>query len=314
MVSLWPWGSGSSDSAQPKPAQPSSTTPATILTNITGTPKSKDPNGSSPWSSSTSESGLSGPLPVDLPPLDVLIAQSDAKLSAWSSSPTILLGVFFATGLGFFWGRYARRMRTTEWITPDWLNGKRWVRGKVTSVGDGDNFRVFHTPPFGGYHWPFKLRSVPSARKELTSETLHVRLAGVDAPESAYFGRPEQPGAATAKAWLTDQILGRKVYVRLIRKDQYQRVVAHVHRPWRFFPGLLYKGPSVSEMMLKHGHACVYEQAGAEYGASGKEGYLALEEAAKKKRIGIWAAEQGESPAEYKKRYAAQSADKMSKT
>lgn len=287
MVSLWPWGSSSSDNSQ---SQSSPSSENSSLSNGT---------------QSTSS------LPADATPLDELIWRSDAKLSTWTSSPTILViasvaaGGVAATGLGFFWGRYAKRMRTTEWITPDWLKGKRWVRGKVTSVGDGDNFRVFHTPPFGGYHWPLRFRSVPSIPKDLTHQTLHVRLAGVDAPESAYFGRPEQPGAAAAKAWLSGQVLGRKVYLKLIRKDQYGRVVAHVHRPWRFFPGLFYKGPSVSEMMLRNGHATVYEQAGAEYGAAGRDHYFALEQAAKKKRIGIWAAEKGESPAEFKKRFAA---------
>lgn len=75
------------------------------------------------------------------------------------------------------------------------------------SVGDADNFRFFHTPTLGGYSWPLKFRRIPGLSKgiyrvdkailrlvglslthfkmliDLKDETLHVRIAGVDAPE-----------------------------------------------------------------------------------------------------------------------------------
>jgi len=33
------------------------------------------------------------------------------------------------------------------------------------SVGDADNFRFFHTPLLGGWHWPLKFRKVPTLNK-----------------------------------------------------------------------------------------------------------------------------------------------------
>jgi endonuclease YncB( thermonuclease family) len=70
------------------------------------------------------------------------------------------------------------------------------------SVGDADNFRLYHTPGFG-WRWPLKFRRVPTLSKgsfvspifswdmcslymdqlELKEQTIHVRIAGVDAPE-----------------------------------------------------------------------------------------------------------------------------------
>ena len=93
---------------------------------------------SKPTKSSTSAQTSTSSILADATPLDELIARSDALLSTWTSSPTVLAvasvaaGGIVATGLGFFWGRYAKRMRTSDWVTPDWLGGKRWVRGKVT--------------------------------------------------------------------------------------------------------------------------------------------------------------------------------------
>lgn len=49
-------------------------------------------------------------------------------------------------------------------MTPNMLRGKRIMRGKVTSVGDSDNFRFYHTPGgiWAGWGW---LRHVPTTKK-----------------------------------------------------------------------------------------------------------------------------------------------------
>ncbi|KAF8904690.1 hypothetical protein CPB84DRAFT_1814341 [Gymnopilus junonius] len=204
--------------------------------------------------------------------------------------------------------RYGRRIRNIDSLTPGLLARKRWLKGAVTSVGDADNFKFFHTPTFAGYTWPFKFRRVPSIGKELKDETLHIRMAGVDAPEASHFGKPAQPYSADSLAWLKDRILGKTVYVLPLRKDQYSRVVALVHQAPRILPGFLFLGKDLSAEMLKAGWATIYEQSGAEYGKIGKEGYKRLESQAKAARKGMWAhGTTGESPAEYKRRYAAAS-------
>ncbi|KAH7924409.1 staphylococcal nuclease [Leucogyrophana mollusca] len=231
------------------------------------------------------------------------------------------LGSVSTLAAAFTYRRYFRRLRTSEWITPDVLARKRWIKGVVTSVGDADNFRLYHTPGIG-WRWPLKFRRVPSLSKggciyaramipatdlspELKDQTIHIRIAGVDAPEAAHFGRPAQPYAAESLAWLKGQIEGKTMYCQLIRRDQYSRVVSVVAHPPRFLPGFLVSGKSLALGMLKAGWVTTYEQAGAEYGSVGKDEFLRVESAAKVARRGMWkSGTAGETPAQYKRRYA----------
>jgi endonuclease YncB( thermonuclease family) len=194
--------------------------------------------------------------------------------------------------------------------------------GAGRSVGDADNFRLYHTPGIF-WRWPLKFWRVPSTRKgayvrrslgrlshllrahahnvsaiELQGQTIHVRIGGIDAPEAAHFGRPGQPGAAEALAWLKSKIEGRTLWCELIRRDQYSRIVCHedlrrrmvltsmlqVGHPFfppRFLPGKLFTGRPLALDMLRAGHATVYEQAHAEYGKWGKDALLKVEAEAK---------------------------------
>jgi endonuclease YncB( thermonuclease family) len=113
-----------------------------------------------------------------------------------------------------------------------------------------------------------------------------VRIAGVDAPEGAHFGKPAQPFAAEALAWLESYILNKRVRAFIYRRDQYERVVAtvYVRRP----PFFLRK--DVGLELIRRGLATAYEgRTGAEFGGSKMEEiYKAAEAAAKKKGKGIW--------------------------
>nr|GAT55274.1 predicted protein [Mycena chlorophos] len=229
----------------------------------------------------------------------------------WSSVLVDEYGVFVAVfSLGcattaataLVYRRYLRRIRNADWITPNML-GRRWVKGRVTSVGDSDNFRFYHTPGLG-WRWPLKLRTVPSTTKGLKDQTIHIRLAGVDAPEAAHFGKPSQPYSEEALAWLRGKVLGKTVFCQLIRRDQYGRIVAVVMLPPRVLPGSLFYGKSLSLEMLKAGWATTYQQAGAEYGKWSREEFIRVEDEAKARRAGMWVSGQElESPAEFKRRY-----------
>jgi len=120
---------------------------------------------------------------------------------------------------------------------------------------------------------------------------ISVRLAGVDAPETAHFGRPAQPFSAEALIFLRGYLLGKRVRAYIYRKDQYERVVAtvYVRKP----PFFLKK--DVGLEMLKQGLATTYEaKTGAEFGGDKvKAVYMATEAAARKKGKGLWAAEAG---------------------
>ena len=61
---------------------------------------------------------------------------------------------------------------------------------------------------------------------DLKDETLHIRIAAVDAPENAHFGNPAQPFAKESWDWMKALLTGKRVKVQLIRKDQYLRIVS----------------------------------------------------------------------------------------
>jgi len=86
--------------------------------------------------------------------------------------------------------------------------------------GDADNFRVYHTPGFG-WNW---LRNIPTKKSDLKDMTIHIRLAGVDAPELAHFGNPAQPFSKEAFDYLTNLVNQKKVTVDLLSKDRYNRI------------------------------------------------------------------------------------------
>ncbi|KAI9845798.1 MAG: putative endonuclease lcl3 [Sclerophora amabilis] len=193
---------------------------------------------------------------------------------------------------------YLRRIPGSANIQPGFFR-RRSLFGRVTSVGDGDNFRLFHTPGgrITGWGW-LPGRKVPETRDGLKDRTISVRLAGVDAPELAHFGRPAQPYSSEALNWLRDYILHRRVRAYIYKRDQYDRVVSTVY----VRRGLLRR--DVGLQMLKEGLATVYEaKTGAEFGRV-EARYRRAEWWAKTKRKGMWGGKKSdfESPRDFKTR------------
>ncbi|EPQ32236.1 uncharacterized protein PFL1_00433 [Pseudozyma flocculosa PF-1] len=223
-----------------------------------------------------------------------------------------------ATSLSFllYW-RYFRRIPNAEYLTPSVLRYRKTLVGHVTSVGDADGFRLFHTPgiPFlrSLIHQPHRKRK-PS---ELRTQTLSVRLAGADAPETGHFGKPAQPFAKEAMDELKSLVLGKTVWCQASHVDQYKRLVA---TPYVWLPPYVLGRTNVSLALVKKGLATVYRQSGAAYGEatmwakiwsrakSGLDGLERAERKAKKQKLGIWSqGKKYESPEDYKKRYRAES-------
>jgi len=130
---------------------------------------------------------------------------------------------------------------------------------------------------------------------------IHIRLAGVDAPELAHFGRPSQPYSQEAIDWLTRYILHRRIRAYVYKKDQYDRAVATVYvRQW-----LLRR--DVGLEMLRRGLATVYEaKSGAEFGMLESK-YKSAERWAKMRQKGMWGSKKPlESPRDYKTRMGGQ--------
>ncbi|KAK5124152.1 hypothetical protein LTR85_001855 [Meristemomyces frigidus] len=212
---------------------------------------------------------------------------------------------------------YLRRIPSVDYLKPG-LFRRRSLYGYVTSVGDGDNFHLFHTPGGRLLGWGWLPWRRPGDLKKLKGKTISIRMAGVDAPELAHFGKPAQPYGQEALDWLRSSILHRYVRAYPYRRDQYDRIVCTVYRRrWLFFK------TDVGYQMLQQGLATVYEaKMYTEFGGK-EEQYRAAEARAKERKIGMWQ-EPGligkmlgrqrtvESPREYKTRTATQ--DKHGKT
>ncbi|KXJ95853.1 hypothetical protein Micbo1qcDRAFT_144158 [Microdochium bolleyi] len=213
--------------------------------------------------------------------------------------PTLLVTTTVVASLHIY-RSYVRRIPGTQYVRPHYYR-KRSLFGRVTSVGDGDNFHLYHTPGgrWTGWGW---LRRVPTKKADLRNKTIPIRIAGIDAPEGAHFGKPAQPFSTDALAWLTEYVNGRRVRAKIYRRDQYDRIVATVFvRRW-------FLKRDVGLEMLKRGLATTYEaKTGAEFG--GLEAlYKEAEAKAKADKLGIWGGnpEHFESPREYKQRMLAE--------
>ena len=210
------------------------------------------------------------------------------KSTSWDdfATPQTLVGtVILTSGILVsirFYKRYLRRIPNVKHIKPEELR-TRSIFGKVTSVGDGDNFRIFHTPGgrLAGWGW-LPGRTVPTEAKELKDKTLHLRIAGIDAPELAHFGRPAQPYGQEALDFLTQYVGNKRVRAYIYRKDQYERVVGTAWvRKWGI-------RRDVGLEMLKRGLATVYEaKYGSEFGSK-EEQYRQAEQRAREKGVGMW--------------------------
>jgi Staphylococcal nuclease homologue len=103
--------------------------------------------------------------------------------------------------------------QTAADIPPKAWENQVTISGIVASVTDGDTIRVRHEPAL---RW----RRTPGKRAKLSETTIAVRLMGIDAPETAKFGAKGQPFSAEATAFVKEEVLGKRVTVKLLRKDQ----------------------------------------------------------------------------------------------
>ncbi|KAF2636696.1 SNase-domain-containing protein [Massarina eburnea CBS 473.64] len=265
-----------------------------------------------PWSDDSGKKGSLASWIEDVKTTDWQSAFTDPRIAG----PSLVLTAATVAALRMY-KSYLRRIPSVNHIKPEYFR-RRSLFGKATAVGDADNFRLFHTPGgrMAGWGWlPWK--QVPSTKDKLQNNTIHIRIAGVDAPELAHWGREAQPFSKEAHNWLIAYIHNRRVRANIFRRDQYDRVVAQVYvRKW-----LIRR--DVGLEMLRSGLATVYEaKTGSEFGTF-EQKYRDAEEKAKQQKVGMWeskgimarvrgqTAKKAESPREYKTRHAA--ADKLKK-
>ncbi|KAI8326151.1 staphylococcal nuclease [Martensiomyces pterosporus] len=184
-----------------------------------------------------------------------------------------------------------RRYQTSADIPDSVVKSHQKLYGIVIDVSDGDTLRLYHTPYL---QW---LQSPPAKKRGMSKYSISVRLAAVDAPEVSHFGKPAQPFSKEAKDFLSSQVLGKRVSVVPLAKDQYGRLVATVN-----YRQLYVFKKNASHEMLRQGLATIYRGGNAQY-----DGELKLlertEAEAKRAKRGIWSLKKSEfvSPAEYKR-------------
>lgn len=181
-----------------------------------------------------------------------------------------------------------RIYETASDIPSNYVKEQKVITGIVVKVTDGDTYRIRHTP-----NW----FSTPVYSGPLSEHTIAVRIAAVDTPETAKFGASGQPLGDEVKNFAKSKLLDKKVKVKVLSRDQYQRVVGTVSYSTGFF-----SRKDISEELLSKGYAFVYRQGGAQYGDGGINKWNSIEEQAKKKKLGVWSDPNFETPSEYKKR------------
>lgn len=219
--------------------------------------------------------------------LDVQASDRSDPKSAWTATQiaqvVLAAGALYGVRQGY--KRFIRRIPNIEHVKPN-VYKKRSLYGFVTRVGDGDNFHFYHTPGgrLAGWGWALRRKPQDLKRADLKDKTLHVRIAGVDAPERAHFGRPDQPFGREAMDWLSNAVEGRYVRVWPQSHDRFGRVVSTVavRFPWRLWRS------DLGLKMIQNGWSTVYEaKTGSEFGGREEE-YREAEKQAKARKVGMW--------------------------
>ncbi|KAK6090478.1 hypothetical protein P3W45_000575 [Vairimorpha bombi] len=156
------------------------------------------------------------------------------------------------------------------------------ISGIVTSISDGDGFKFIHVPLFG------------SSNYKPTDPKLSIRLAGIDAPETLFYGVPAQPFSKESKDYLAQLVFNEKVVLDVLSVDRYGRILAIVHKRSYCF------STNINLEMLREGLACVYKGSDEIYGTYKNE-MIEIEKEARENKKGMWAMKNLVLPMDYKK-------------
>ena len=180
-------------------------------------------------------------------------------------------------------------------IPIEYIREKREIKGVVVKVTDGDTFRIRHVA--NGH-------SVSEFDGKFTEHSIAIRIAAVDAPELAKQGNAGQEFGAAAKEFTTKALMGKRVTVKLLSKDQYGRVLGLVrYRDNTLLPNFMCSKKDLSEQLLRNGLAVVYRSGGAQYAGSIQR-WNAIEQEAISARRGLWkhGAKKADLPSDFKRR------------
>lgn len=149
----------------------------------------------------------------------------------------------------------------------------RTVEGIVTKVSDGDTIHV----------------------KDDLGSKLKIRLYGIDAPETeksnkktGHVSKAGQPYGEEAWKALEEKIYRKRVMVEIMDIDRYKRMVSIIKL----------NGRNINKEMVAEGHAWAYRQYLDRPYASE---YIATEEQARIKKLGLWKQNNPQPPWEFRK-------------
>jgi len=278
-----------------------------------------------PWSSSKesdSSPGRIGQQSIEERKLQQAEEDVGHLRGAWGELSQLSFGTYPVLGLGvsviFFAGwtahrrwdsvhsRYFKRIRRHYDVPDSWIREKRYLKGKITGVPDGDGFLFLHTPG-PGWQRPLKFRRLPKLKTSGAREVIRMRMAAIDAPEVGKGGAEGQPFSIESRDWLRSKVLDKTVYCQLLKREGlYGRIIVLPFLPRRFPPWWLTgnRGTNLSEESVRQGWAFVYESESGEFPHPDKRaGYLSLMNEAQKAKVGIWKNGTSlETPGQYKKR------------
>lgn len=150
----------------------------------------------------------------------------------------------------------------------------RTIQGVVAKVSDGDTLQLIDS----------------------MGTKVKVRLYGIDAPETekrnkktGHVSKPGQPYGEEAFQALQSKVLKKKIKLEVMAIDQYRRTVGII----------TLGGKSINEEMVAEGNAWAYRQY---LNTPYKSEYIALEERARSKKLGLWKESNPEPPWEFRKK------------
>jgi endonuclease YncB( thermonuclease family) len=158
-----------------------------------------------------------------------------------------LFGLAFCSAIGLSFA--------VDLIRPAHGAGQYTLSGKIVQVSDGDTVNIL-----------------------INNETHRIRLASIDAPETAHgSNRPGQPYGEASRKHLADYVAGKTLTLICFEKDQYGRDVCDIP----------VGDTTANRLQVQHGMAWANQQGGGKYLRDQK--LVELEKKAKQAKQGLWA-------------------------
>jgi len=133
-------------------------------------------------------------------------------------------------------------------------SGQYTLSGKIVQVSDGDTVNIL-----------------------VNQQTHRIRLASIDAPETAHgSNRPGQPYGEASRKLLADYVAGKTLTLICFEKDQYGRDVCDIP----------VGDTTANRLQVQHGMAWANQQGQGKYLRDQK--LVELEKKAKQAKLGLW--------------------------